>query len=153
MTTFIVHAMPAGEADACASVGVAVVAEGREPCRRCLRNAKAGEDLLLLPYDPFLVRSPYTGEGPVYVHADGCEEHRAAPDELPEQVDAARQFSVRAYDADAMLVDASVVAADELAETARALLGNGAEFLHAHFAGPGCFAFRIDRAGERQLQH
>ena len=30
-------------------------------------------------------------------------------------------------------------------QTARALLGNGAEFLHAHFAGPGCFAFRIDR--------
>ena len=153
MTAFIVHAMPAGEADASAPAGVAVVAEGREPCRRCLRNAVPGENLLLLPYDPFLVRSPYTGEGPVYVHADGCDEHRAAPDELPEQVDGARQFSVRAYDADAMLVDAAVVGADELGERARALLGGGAEFVHAHFAGPGCFAFRIDRAGEHQLRH
>jgi uncharacterized protein DUF1203 len=146
MTAFIVHAMPAGDADPCAPATRAVVAAGREPCRRCLRNAKPGENLLLLPYDPFLVRSPYTSEGPVYVHADGCDEHRAEPDALPEQVDARRQFSVRAYDADAMMLDASVVAADELAETARALLGNGAEFLHAHFAGPGCFAFRINRA-------
>ncbi|HET8756356.1 MAG TPA: DUF1203 domain-containing protein [Solirubrobacteraceae bacterium] len=147
MTAFIVHAMPAGAADPCSAATRAVVAEGREPCRRCLRNARTGENLLLIPYDPFLVRSPYTGEGPVYVHADGCDEHRAEPDVLPEQVDAPRQFSVRAYDADAMLLDAAVVPAGELAATARALLGTGAEFLHAHFAGPGCFAFRIDRAG------
>jgi hypothetical protein len=146
MTAFIVHAMPAGDADPCVPATRAVVAEGREPCRRCLRNARPGENLLLLPYDPFLVRSPYTGEGPVYVHADGCDEHNAGPDQLPEQVDAARQFSVRAYDGDAMMLDAVVVGADELADRARALLGDGAEFLHAHFAGPGCFAFRIDRA-------
>jgi uncharacterized protein DUF1203 len=151
MTDFIVSAMPAGDADPCAPTVRAVVAEGREPCRRCLRNARTGEHLLLLPYDPFLVRSPYTSEGPVYVHADGCEPHHAEPSVLPEQVDAPRQFSVRAYDGDAMMLDAVVVGADELAERARALLGNGAEFLHAHFAGPGCFAFRIDRAGE--LRH
>jgi hypothetical protein len=146
MTAFIVNAMPAGEADSCASVGVAVVAEGREPCRRCLRDATSGENLLLLPYDPFLVRSPYTGEGPVYVHADGCSAHRGEPDVLPEQVDDRRTFSVRGFDADAMLVDAVVVPGPELADRARDLLGNGAAFVHAHFAGPGCFAFRIDRA-------
>ena len=146
MSAFIVHAMPAGDADPCASAGRAVVAEGREPCRRCLRNAQPGEHLLLLPYDPFLVRSPYAGEGPVYVHADGCDAHHGEPDTLPEQVDDRRQFSVRGYDGDAMLVDAAVVPGPELADRARALLGNGAAFVHAHFAGPGCFAFRLDRA-------
>src|SRR3954469_12128763 len=79
MSAFIVHALPAGDADACAPAGRAVVAAGREPCRRCLRNARPGEQLLLLPYDPFLVRSPYTGEGPVYVHADGCDPHQPDP--------------------------------------------------------------------------
>src|SRR3954468_4079765 len=146
MTAFIVNAMPAGEADACAPTGVAVVAEGREPCRRCLRNASLGENLLLLPYDPFLVRSPYTGEGPVYVHADGCDPHRPEPGVLPEQGDAPRHFSVRAYDADAMMLDAAVVPAAELADHAETMLADGAAFLHAHFAGPGCFAFRIDHA-------
>jgi hypothetical protein len=146
MSAFIVHALPAGDADPCAPAGRTVVAEGREPCRRCLRNAEPGENLLLLPYDPFLVRSPYSGEGPVYVHADGCEAHAGEPDALPEQVDERRQFSLRAYDADAMMLEAAVVPGPELAEHAHELLGNGAAFLHAHFAGPGCFAFRMDRA-------
>jgi hypothetical protein len=146
MTEFIVRALPAGDADPCAAAGRSVVAAGREPCRRCLRNAAPGEHLLLLPYDPFLVRSPYTGDGPVFIHADGCEEHRPEPNVLPEQVDHLRRFSVRAYDADAMMLDAEVVAGDALAARARELLQPGVAFLHAHFAGPGCFAFRIDRA-------
>ena len=85
-------------------------------------------------------------KGRCYVHADGCDLHSSEPDVLPEQVDDRRQFSVRGYDGDAMLVDAAVVRGPELADHARALLGDGAEFVHAHFAGPGCFAFRIDRA-------
>jgi len=144
MTEFIVHALPAGEIDDDAPSATRVVNDDRSPCRRCLRDAGPGDDLLLLPYDPFLVRSPYTGEGPVFVHADGCEAHAARAGVLPEQVDG-RQFSVRAYDADAMLVGAEIVPGDRLGERARALLDDGAAFLHAHFAGPGCFAFRIDR--------
>ena len=48
-----------------------------------------------------------------------------------------------------MMLDAEVVPGDELAERARALLAGDAAFLHAHFAGPGCFAFRIDRRPSR----
>jgi hypothetical protein len=61
------------------------------------------------------------------------------------------RFSVRAYDAEAMMLGAEVVGGEALAERARALLDDGAAFVHAHFAGPGCFAFRIDRAHE--LRH
>jgi len=144
MTEFIVHALPAGEIDDDAPTTRRVVNADRSPCRRCLRDAGPGDNLLLLPYDPFLVRSPYTSEGPVFVHADGCPPHSGRAGVLPEQVDG-RQFSVRAYDADAMLLDAEIVPGDRLGERARALLDDGAAFLHAHFAGPGCFAFRIDR--------
>jgi hypothetical protein len=142
MSQFTVHALPAGEPDAAAPRGRASIASDREPCRRCLRDARPGEALKLLPYDPFLVRSPYTGEGPVFVHAE-CAPH-AAGDELPEQIHG-RTFSVRAYDAGAMMLEAAVVPGAELAERASELLDGGAAFLHAHFAGPGCFAFRIDR--------
>ena len=144
MTEFIVHALPAGEIDDAVPTAHRVVNDDRSPCRRCLRDAARGDDLLLLPYDPFLVRSPYTGEGPVFVHAYGCEPHQSEPGALPEQVDG-RRFSLRAYDQDAMMVGAEVVPGDRLSERARALLDDGAAFLHAHFAGPGCFAFRIDR--------
>jgi uncharacterized protein DUF1203 len=145
MTAFIVNALPAGEADQSGPAGRHVVADGPSPCRRCLRNADVGDELILLPYDPFTVRSPYTGEGPVYVHADGCPVHEPEPDALPEQIQG-RQFSLRAYDANAMMLDAEVVPGERLADRVRALLTGDVAFLHAHFAGPGCFAFRIDRA-------
>ena len=151
MDTFTINALPAGEVETDAATAVRRPADDRSPCRRCLRDAAPGDPLVLAPYDPFTVRSPYTGEGPVFIHADGCEPHRTEPDALPEQVDDVRTFSVRAYDADAMMLDAEVVGGERLAERARALLDDGAAFVHAHFAGPGCFAFRIDRASE--LRH
>jgi Protein of unknown function (DUF1203) len=143
MTEFIVHALPTGEP---APAGHHLVADDGSPCRRCLRFAEPGDELLLLRYDPFTVRSPYTGEGPVFVHANGCDAHVPEPGVVPEQVRAGRMFSVRGYDEDAMMLDAAVVSGDALADRARALLDEGAAFVHAHFAGAGCFAFRIDRA-------
>jgi hypothetical protein len=145
MSQFIVHALPAGEPDAAAPTGTDDDADGPQPCRRCLRNAEIGDPLRLLPYDPFRLESPYTGEGPVFVHAHECTPHSAAAGELPEQVHG-RTFSVRAYDERAMMLGADVVPGDALAARAEELLADGAAFLHAHFAGPGCFAFRIDRA-------
>jgi len=78
MSNFLIHALPAGEIDPDTPLGQRVTADGPSPCRRCLRNATAGEALLLLPYDPFTQASPYAGSGPVFVHADGCQTHRLA---------------------------------------------------------------------------
>src|SRR3954462_2165238 len=104
MSTFILQPLPAGEVDTAAPVTVQKIAADREPCRRCLQDAAPGERLALTSYDPFLVRSPYTGDGPVFVHADGCIPFASEPGTLSEQVEG-RLLSVRAYDADAMLTD------------------------------------------------
>jgi hypothetical protein len=145
MTNFIIHALPAGEADTSTPIAHRTVADGPSPCRRCLRNAVVGEPLVLLPYDPFTVESPYTGEGPIFVHADGCRPSDLEAGEVCEQV-IGRVLSVRAYDDAAMMLDAEVLAGERLADRARALLDEGHSFLHVHFAGPGCFAFRVDPA-------
>jgi len=108
----VINPLPAGEVETAAPTAVRRAADDRAPCRRCLRDASAGEDLVLAPYDPFTVRSPYAGDGPVFVHADGCEPFEPEPGAMTEQ----------------MLDDP------------------GTAFLHVHFAGPGCFAFRVDRA-------
>jgi hypothetical protein len=139
MTDLVIQPLPAGEVDPGAPTTVRRAAEGGEPCRRCLRRAQPGEALLLTPYDPFTERSPYAGDGPVFVH-ERCGEPGAAADQVRESV-----ISVRAYDADAMLVGAEVMPGDRLGERAAALLEDAA-FLHVHFAGPGCFAFRVDPA-------
>jgi hypothetical protein len=143
MSTFAIHALPAGEPHTDAAAAVRRPADDRSPCRRCLRDAAPGEPLVLAPYDPFTVRSPYAGEGPVFVHADGCEPFGS--DET-EQVHG-RTLSIRAYDADAMLADAAVLPGERFEEGVRTLLDDpDVAFLHVHFAGPGCFAFRVDRA-------
>ena len=146
MTEFIVQALPAGAADPCDPAGREVVADGPSPCRRCLRNAKVGDNLLLLPYDPFTLRSPYAGDGPVFVHADGCAPFDSVPGAVSEQV-AGRVLSVRAYDGEAMMTGATVLKGERFADRAEELLSDtDVAFLHVHFAGPGCFAFRVDRA-------
>jgi Protein of unknown function (DUF1203) len=146
MSTFILHPLPAGEVDVGAPVTRHRIAADREPCRRCLRDAEPGDRLALAAYDPFTVRSPYAGDGPVFVHADGCATFASAPGAVSEQV-AGRVLSVRAYDADAMLTDATVLEGERFPERAQELLDDpGVAFLHVHFAGPGCFAFRVDRA-------
>ena len=146
MSPFILHPLPAGEVDTGAPVTRHRVAADREPCRRCLRDAEPGDHLALTSYDPFRVRSPYAGEGPVFVHADGCEPFDGAPGAVSEQV-AGRVLSVRAYDRDAMLTEATVLEGERFRDRATELLEDPeVEFLHVHFAGPGCFAFRVDRA-------
>ena len=138
MTPFVIQALPAGEVDAEPPTAVRRDAEGGEPCRRCLRRAEPGEPLLLLGYDPFTVRSPYAGEGPVFVH-ESCGVSGSGLDQVCHSM-----LSVRAYDEDAMLIGAEVMPGETLAGRAADLLDGRAAFLHVHFAGPGCFAFRVD---------
>jgi uncharacterized protein DUF1203 len=113
------------------------------PCRVSLDDATVGEELLLLPFRHHDVASPYRAEGPVFVR-------RAARarfvDELPPFL-ASRQLSLRAYDAAAMLVAADVVpGADARGLLARQLADAAVAYVHIHFARPGCFACRVDRA-------
>jgi hypothetical protein len=146
MNSFVITALPAGEVDTQARDVRRRVADSPLPCRRCLRNVAPGDELVLASYDPFTLRSPYAGKGPVFVHAEGCEPFAPEPGRLSEQV-AGRQLSVRAYDGEAMMLDAAVLAGERFAERVPELLDeDGVEFLHVHFAGPGCFAFRVDRA-------
>ncbi|KAI0400277.1 hypothetical protein F4802DRAFT_602179 [Xylaria palmicola] len=120
------------------------------PCRRCLRDSRAGDEMLLLSYDPFLGDSPYRCASPIYVHAKPSCEPAALPTSggaFAEQ-QRGRLLSVRAYDGGHMLRGAEVVAGDRLVETCQQLLGGGsaAEYCHVHYAEPGCFAVRVEKA-------
>ena len=118
------------------------------PCRRCLEDARPGERVVLLSYDPFTGDSPYRQPGPIFVHERDCAAGgglvRAG--ELPDQL-ARRVLSVRAFGADHLMRSGTVTAGAALEDVAGTLLEDAdVAYLHVHNAGPGCFAVRIDRA-------
>ena len=56
-------------------------------------------------------------------------------------------LAVRAFDHDAMMVGWELVDGNELEGVIERLFANPrAAYLHAHFAAPGCYAARIERA-------
>jgi len=114
------------------------------PCRISLTDAAEGEEVILTHYEHHAVDTPYRASFAVYVRAG--EETYDAVDRIPDQL-RRRLLSVRAFDDRGMLVAADVVDGRELEGTIDRLLDDeAAAYLHIHFAKPGCYAARVERA-------
>jgi hypothetical protein len=67
-------------------------------------------------------------------------------DEVPEQL-RLRTLAVRSFDADAMMVERELVDGRELERAIERLFADPrAAYLHVHYAAPGCYAARVERA-------
>ena len=67
-------------------------------------------------------------------------------DEVPEQL-RKRMLAVRSFDRNGMMVKCELVDGPILEGAIDRLLADpSAEYLHVHFAAPGCYAARIERA-------
>jgi hypothetical protein len=114
------------------------------PCRVSLQDAEPGEELLLLPYEHQPAVSPYRASGPILVRA-GAQQSEFQPGEIPPCV-TSRQISVRAYDAQHMMVDAEVCYGDEVRrEIQRQFSSPAVSYIHLHNAKRGCFSCRVER--------
>ena len=114
------------------------------PCRISLTDSQPGDELLLVNYEHHSVSSPYRMRFAVYVRKG--EETYDAVGEIPEQL-RIRTLAVRAYDQNAMMVGWELVDGRELeAAIERLFADSRAAYLHTHYAAPGCYAARIDRA-------
>ena len=77
---------------------------------------------------------------------DGATETASFVNRVPEQ-QRVRLLSVRAYDADGIMVDAEVAPGTELeALIERFFRRPGVAYLHAQNARRGCYSCRVDRA-------
>jgi hypothetical protein len=114
------------------------------PCRVSLTDAEPGQEVILVHFEHHAVDSPFRASHAVYVRAG--ETTYDAIDQIPEQL-RLRLLSVRAFDAAGMLIGADVVDGKELEGVVDRLLGDPrAAYLHVHYARPGCYAARIERA-------
>jgi len=120
------------------------IAEHPAPCRVSLTDATPGDEVILTNYEHHAVDSPYRMRFAIYVRKD--EATYDAVDEIPEQL-RKRQLAARAFDRDGMMVGFELTAGSALeAAIDRLLADPRAAYLHVHFAAPGCYAARIDRA-------
>ncbi len=114
------------------------------PCRISLTDSKAGDELLLVNYEHHAVDSPYRMRFAVYVRKG--EEQYDAVDEVPQQL-RLRTLAVRAFDHDGMMVGWLLSEGSVLEAAIEKLFANAdAAYLHVHFAAPGCYAARVERA-------
>jgi hypothetical protein len=125
--------------------GVAVVASGGEPLRCCLRDASAGEELVLFNYSPPLpAPSPYEERGAVFAHASSCAGPVSAgyPAEW-----VGRAQVLRAYDARGWIHPATRVHDGSDPEGVLAAVFADPEVVEVHSRNVayGCFMFAITR--------
>ena len=114
------------------------------PCRVSLTDSNAGDELILVNYEHHPVASPYRMRFAIYVRRG--EQTFDAVDTVPEQL-RKRTLAVRAFDDAAMMVGWDIVDGQTLeAAIERAFANPRAAYLHVHFAAPGCYAARVERA-------
>jgi len=115
------------------------------PDRIEVRDAQPGESVLLVNYTHQPADTPFRSSYAIYVR-EGAEAAYDAVGEVPEAM-RGRVISLRAFDAEGMLIDADLADGTVLEPLiARMLADPRAAYLHAHYAKPGCYAARIDRA-------
>ena len=120
------------------------VAGERFPCRVTLEDAAPGETLLLLNFEHQSAATPYRSNYAIYVN-EAAAETRRLEGELP-PVLRGKRIALRGFDAEGMLLEAELSLNDDVAQiVGRQFENPDVAYIHAHNAGAGCFAARIDR--------
>jgi hypothetical protein len=113
------------------------------PCRISLTDAGKGDEVILVNYEHQDAATPYRSCHAIYVRKG--EQRYQSTGEIPEQL-RKRLLSVRAFDAEGMMVTADVADGQALEPLIDKLFADKTvQYLHLHYARPGCYAARVDR--------
>jgi hypothetical protein len=156
VTGLLYQAIPAAELDAIRTAGrdeagnpleVQVHRDGGAPLRCCLREARAGDRLLLIAYTPPGSAGAYAERGPVFIHAERCGGYPTS-DQYPPEL-AGRQQVVRAYDQQGRIADGVLAADGKQAAViiAELLARPEVELVHLRNVGYGCYNFSVRATG------
>ena len=138
------HLFDLPDADLAAVGGVRRIADGNYPCRVSLTDSQPGEELVLVNYEHHSVASPYRMRFAIFVRKGDQTYDKV--NEIPEQL-RKRMLAVRAFDSKGMMVDHRLVDGKEVEPVIERLLTpSNVDYLHIHFASPGCYAAKVERA-------
>jgi hypothetical protein len=115
------------------------------PDRIEVRDAEPGETLILLNYIHQPADNPYRASHAIFVR-EGAETPYDRTNEIPDAL-RLRQISLRAFDADDLMVDADVVDGRDMESVIERFFADPhVAYIQAHYAKRGCYAARIDRS-------
>lgn len=115
------------------------------PCRVSLEDAEIGEEVILLPYQHHKTNSPYQSSGPIFVRKI-AKSSIYEINEIPKMFNH-RLLSLRGYDKNAIMKDASVIEGNKLKEQIFKIFENDdIQYIHIHNARPGCYNCLVERA-------
>ncbi len=138
------HLFALADSELAAHGAVRRIADGPRPCRISLTDAEPGDELILVNYEHHAVASPYRMRFAIYIRRG--EETFDAVGQVPQQL-RNRTLAVRGFDAAGMMTGWELVeGADLEAAIERQFANSAAEYLHIHFAAPGCYAAPVERA-------
>ncbi len=114
------------------------------PCRISLTDAACGDVVVLVNYLHQPARSPFRSCHAIYVRAG--ERTYDAIGTVPQQL-RTRMLSLRGFDDGGLMTRADLVDGMQLEGAIECFFGDEAtRYLHVHFAKPGCYAARVERA-------
>ena len=114
------------------------------PCWLSLKDAEIGETILAFNYEHHKVSSPYRSSGPVFVRIH-AKEAQLKQNEIPKMLKY-RYLSLRAYNAEGIMVDATTLFGDQLKNEIQTIFSNHeVAYIQVHNAKPGCYNCQINR--------
>ena len=149
METDLVHAYRAGEPDANGHPAERAVSDGiGKPCRHCLRDVPAGDEMLILAHRPFDDLHPYAEVGPIFLCAADCARHEPGAD-LPPVIADTPKFLIKGYSKRERIVygTGAVVPATEIADRCAWIFADpDVAQIHIRSARNNCYQARVLRS-------
>ena len=137
------HLFTLSDAELAEHGAVRRIADGPRPCRISLSDADPGDELILVNYEHHAVPSPYRMRFAIYIRRG--EKTFDAIGKVPDQL-RKRTLAVRGFDASGMMTGWEIVEGTNVEVAIERQFANAeADYLHIHFAAPGCYAARVDR--------
>jgi Protein of unknown function (DUF1203) len=138
------HLFALSDAELLAHGALRKIADGPSPCRVSLTDATSGDEVILVNHEHHAVESPYRMRFAIYVRKG--EKTFDAVDAVPDQL-RRRTLAVRGFDSNAMMTGWELIEGIWLEEAIeRRFADPRTDYLHIHFAAPGCYAARVERA-------
>jgi Protein of unknown function (DUF1203) len=138
------HLFALSDAELAAQGAMRKTADGPSPCRVSLTDATPGDEVILVNYEHHAVESPYRMRFAIYVREGEAtfDAVNAVPDQLRR-----RTLAVRGFDENGMMTGWELIEGIWLEEAIeRQFADPRAQYLHVHFAAPGCYAAKVERA-------